>query len=89
MNIKIVCKQSAFKHGVTENDIRWAFNTAKYDNLVDEFENKYLLIGFDTCGNLLEIMYNDHGENTVSVFHAMKCRNALLSLIRPIGETHD
>ena len=30
MDIKIVCKQSAFKHGVTEDDIRWAFNTVRY-----------------------------------------------------------
>ena len=43
MDIKTLYKQSAFKHDVTEDDIRWAFNTAKYDNLVEDFDNKYLL----------------------------------------------
>ena len=81
MDIKIVFKQSAFKHGVSVDDIRWAFNTAKYDNLIENFENKYLLIGFGVNGNLLEVIYSDLGENIVSVFHAMKCRNALLSLL--------
>jgi hypothetical protein len=43
MALEIVCKQSAFKHGVTESDILWAYNTAKYDCLVEEFDNKYLI----------------------------------------------
>jgi hypothetical protein len=81
MDIEIVCKPSAFKHGITENDIRWAFNTAEYDRLLEGFENKYLLIGFDIHGNPLEVLYNDLGGNRVNVFHAMKCRNALLSLL--------
>ena len=81
MDIKIVCKQSAFKHGVTEDDIKWAFNTAKYDKLVEGYDNKYLLIGFNMQGNLIEVIYSDLGENVASVFHAMKCRKALLSLL--------
>ena len=53
MTLEIVYKQSAFKHRVTESDIRWAFNTAKYDHLVEGFDNKYLLLGFNTSGNLI------------------------------------
>ena len=82
MDIEIVCKPSAYKHGVSVFDIRWAFNTALYDQLVEGFENKYLLIGFGMRGNLLEVLYNDLGGNRVNVFHAMKCRDALLSLLR-------
>jgi len=82
MALEIICKQSAFKHDVTETDIFWVFNTAKYDHLVEGFENKYLLLGFNTHGNLIEVMYNDLGEDTVSVFHAMPCRNALYSLLK-------
>ena len=85
MNIKIIFKKSAFKHGVTEADIRWAFNTAKYDNLIEGFDNKYLLIGFNTKGNLIEIIYNELGDNTASVFHAMGCRNELLALLPQRG----
>jgi len=81
MNIKIIYKNSSFKHGETKADIRWAFNTAEYDNLIEGFENKYLLIGFNTKGNLIEVIYNDLGENTASVFHAMGCRKELLTLL--------
>ena len=81
MTLQITYKQSAFKHGVTKSDIVWVFNTAKYDRLMEGFDNKYLLIGFGTNGNLLEVMYNDLREENVSVFHAMPCRNALLSLL--------
>jgi len=54
------------------------FNTVKYDRIVEGYDNKYLLLGFSTSGNLLEVMYNDLGEDKVSVFHAMLCRNTLL-----------
>ncbi|MCL2442407.1 MAG: hypothetical protein FWD13_02960 [Treponema sp.] len=81
MDIKIIFKKSAFKHGESKEDIRWAFNTAKYDNLIEGFNNKYLLIGFNTKGNLIEVIYNDLGEDTASVFHAMGCRNELLPLL--------
>jgi hypothetical protein len=81
MYLEIVYKQSAFKHGITKSDIRWAFCTAKYDRLVEGFDNKYLLLGFAANGNLLEVLYNDLGDDKVSVFHAMPCRNALLSLL--------
>jgi len=86
MNIKIIYKKSAFKHNITEDDIRWAFNTAKYDNLIEGFENKYLLIGFNTKGNLIEVIYSDLGDNIASVFHAMYCRKSLLSLLPQRGE---
>jgi hypothetical protein len=55
MYLEIVYKQSAFKHGITKPDIRWAFNTAKYDRLVEGFDNKYLLLGFGMNGNMLEV----------------------------------
>jgi len=81
MSIRIVFKNSAFKHRITEDDIRWAFNTAKYDALVEGFDNKYLLIDFNTKGNLIEVMYSDLGDSTASVFHAMRCRKELLLLL--------
>jgi hypothetical protein len=49
----IVCKPSAFKHGVSEADIRWAFTTARYDLPVEDDEDKRLLIGFNCAGNRL------------------------------------
>ena len=40
----------------------------------EDDETKYLSVGFDKMGNLLEIMYNYIDEKTIKVFHAMKCR---------------
>jgi len=45
-------KPSAFKHGKTEADIRWAFTTARYDLPVEGDEDKRLLIGFDYTGQV-------------------------------------
>jgi hypothetical protein len=40
-----------------------------------------LLIGFDTKGNLIEVMYNIIDENSINIFHAMKCRKEYLKLL--------
>jgi len=66
--------ESAFKHGFTEDDIRTAFMRPLFDGLLENFDKKFLLTGFDTRGNLLEIMYNLVDEHTAYVFHAMNCR---------------
>ena len=70
---------SAFKHKISEADIRWAVRTHICDVLLDEYENKYAIIGYDTAGNLIEIMYNLINEQLIKVFHAMKCRNSFRS----------
>lgn len=51
-DLEIIFRQSAFKHGVTEADIRWAFNTVESDEQIHGFENKYRLLGFNTKGNI-------------------------------------
>jgi hypothetical protein len=50
--------EAAFKHGITEDDIRMAFSRSWFDGLIEGYDNKFLLTGFDTHGNILEIMYN-------------------------------
>lgn len=47
----------------------------------DDGYEKYLVIGFDTKGNLIEVMYNVIDENNINVFHAMKCRKEYLKLL--------
>jgi hypothetical protein len=81
MGPEIVCKPSAFKHGIVRADIHWAFTTAKYDLPVEGDEDKRLLIGFSTAGNPLEIMYNELDDGRVQVFHAMPCRGMFISLL--------
>ena len=81
MELEIVCKPSSFKHGVSEVDINWAFTTARYDLPVEGDEDKRLLIGFDSTGNPLEIMYNELDDGRINVFHAMPCRSIYYHLL--------
>jgi hypothetical protein len=39
-----------------------------------------LLTGFDVHGTMLEVMYNFIDQETVYIFHAMKCRKAFRML---------
>jgi len=78
--INYVFNESAFKHGIAEADIRTAFSRPLFDGLLENYYNKFLLTGFDTRGNILEIMYNLVDKHTVHVFHAMKCRKAFRML---------
>jgi len=88
MDVIIKFSRSAFKHKVTEADIRWAFDNVLYDEQLDESDgggdigSKHMLIGFNRKGNPLEILYNVIDDDTIKVFHAMGCRNISLSLIR-------
>jgi len=69
----IICKQSAFKHNVTEADIHSAFSTAVYDVMLRNDRETRLLIGFNVAGNPLEILYNEPEDGKIVVFHAMPC----------------
>jgi len=73
--------KSAFKHRINKEDIRRAFFHYQYDGPVENMENKYIRIGFDRSGNLLEIMYNEIDDHTVNIFHAMPCRTIYYPLI--------
>jgi uncharacterized DUF497 family protein len=83
VDVDIKFCQSAFKHGVSEADIRWAIDTVTYDGYLegDDTENRRLLIGFDRNANPLEIYYNILDQDTVRVFHAMKCQNVHKQLL--------
>ena len=88
MDIAIKFSRSAFKHKISEVDIRMAFDNVLYDERLDdsdgenELDARYLLIGFGRNANLLEILYNVIDGDTLKVFHAMKCRNIYLPLIK-------
>ena len=90
MDFVIEFNAAAFKHGVSETDIRMAFDTVKYDGFFDEddpdAEDKHLLIGFDRKANLIEVLYNVVADGRIRVFHAMKCRSAFIRLLKHRGE---
>ena len=85
MEEEFAFKQSAFKHGILEADIRNAFKQRVLDYSMPDEENKNLLLGLARDGNLLEIMYNVLDGDVINVFHAMKCRKAYFALLRTRG----
>jgi hypothetical protein len=82
VDIEIQFKQSVFRHGVSEADIRHAFANPRYDGPIEGLPvgNRYIRLGFDTHGNLLEMLYNEY-DTHVCVFHAMRCRNIFFRLL--------
>ena len=88
MEPKIVFAPSAFKHGFSEADIRRAIETRICDIIIDEFEDEYAVIGFDTRENALEILYNFLDDQTIKVYHAMKCSKSFHRKYGPKGEDH-
>ena len=78
---EIIYVTSAFKHEVTKDDIVRAFETFIYEDMLEDFDNKHLLLGFNTRGNLIEVMYNRISDEAIKVFHAMPCRKAFRELI--------
>jgi hypothetical protein len=77
--------RSAYKHGISDSDILWAFDNFTYDGLIERgasaSEDKYLLVGYDINAHPLEIMYNIIDDGVFRVFHAMKCRNIYIHLL--------
>ena len=82
MELDFVFRDTAFKHGLTEADIRHAFKTCCYLEPYENRENVFLLLGFDLNVNPIEILYNEFGDNCVNVFHAMPCQNHLHHLFK-------
>ena len=81
MYAEIKFNQAAFKHGVTVAEILRAFETFIYEDPIEDADNKYLLLGFDTRANLIEVMYNRINEDSINVFHAMPCRRVFREMI--------
>ena len=80
MELEFIFRNTAFKYGLKEADIRHAFETCRYMGQYSDRENVYLLLGFDMDANPVEILYNEIEENSVNVFHAMPCQNRFLQL---------
>ena len=82
MEPEIVFAPSAFKHRVTEADIRHAYKTRVFARILEGYDNKYGFIGFNRAGNPIEVFYNPIGEDTIKVFHAMSMRAGVLEQLR-------
>jgi hypothetical protein len=78
---KINFNHAAFKHGVTEADILCAFETSIFEDPVEEADNKFLLIGFNSKANPIEVMYNRIDQDRINIFHAMPLRTLFEALL--------
>jgi len=74
---KILYVQSAFKHGYTQGDIEWAIDTKIYEDSLKGEDDIYVIIGFDTSANPIEVFYNIIDDDTIKVFHAMALRDKI------------
>jgi hypothetical protein len=74
---KILYVQSAFKHGYTQEDIERAIDTKIYEDNLKGEDDIYVIIGFDTIANPLEVFYNIIDDETIKVFHAMELRDKI------------
>ncbi|MDR1250920.1 MAG: hypothetical protein LBK62_02015 [Treponema sp.] len=81
MEVVVRFAPSAFKHGSTREDIYHMLNHAEYDDVLDDDNEKHLVLGFDAKANLLEILYNVIDEQTVKVSHAMPCTHTFRALL--------
>ena len=81
MNDGIEFNEAAFKHGISKENIRHALKYPEYEGPLDVDADKYIVIGFDMSGKLLEILYNRIDDESINVFHAMKLRNIFLYLL--------
>jgi hypothetical protein len=73
----ILYVKSAFKHGYTQDDIERAIETKIYEDTLKGEDDIYVIIGFDTVANPIEVFYNIIDGETIKVFHAMSLRDKI------------
>ncbi len=72
---------AARKHGVADHDILHAIDHALALEDAGEDPDRWLLIGPDTAGNLLEVVIMITAEGTQIVIHAMPMRDRYRRLL--------
>ncbi|GAC1373534.1 MAG: hypothetical protein NVSMB4_00140 [Acidimicrobiales bacterium] len=72
----------ALTHGCTREDVSHAYDLAVFDKVLDEDADppKFLVIGPDSAGNLLELIGGEFEGGDV-IWHAMPCRKQYLDLL--------
>jgi uncharacterized DUF497 family protein len=74
---------SARKHGVADEDIRHAVDHALAIEDAGEDPDRWLVIGPDRAGNLLEVVVLVAVEGAHLAIHAMRMRARFRRLIKP------
>ena len=80
--MEIVILDSAYKHGITNQSIRFCLLHFQNDIVIVDPPLKRLFVGFDHKGTPLEIIAVEDEENDrLVVIHAMKLRKQFYQLI--------
>jgi hypothetical protein len=85
MKENLLFVKSAFKHGYTKDDIERAIETKIYEDNLKGEDDIYVIIGFDTVANPIEVFYNIIDDETIKVFHAMELRDKIAAQIDEEG----
>lgn len=76
--------QSAYKHGVTDDDIHHVIEYARYIG-EEEDEDRRLYLGPDEAANMLEVISLLEDDEEL-VIHAMPMQNKYRPLLRGLGD---
>ncbi|MCR1160729.1 hypothetical protein NEK97_04570 [Paenarthrobacter sp. UW852] len=78
----MIARSSARKHGISTEDgieaATWPLVSVPLD---DEDPRRFLRLGFDTHGRLLELLVLVWDDESEELIHAMKCRPQYLELL--------
>ena len=72
---------SARRHLVPDDDIHHAVRNRVTSHLLDEEEGRYLVLGPDQAGNLLELVVLKFDQGNQLAIHAMKMRPIYADLL--------
>ena len=80
--MEIVILDSAYKHGITKQSIRFCLLHFQNDIVIAYSPPKRLFVGFDHRGTPLEIIaVEDEDNDRLVVIHAMKLRKQFYQLL--------
>ncbi|MCT2220931.1 hypothetical protein [Dietzia cinnamea] len=78
----VIIRQSARKHGISDNDILAALATPLLAGpLDDDHPQRVLTLGFDSQARVLELVALHYDDGSTEVIHAMKARRTYLDLL--------
>lgn len=78
----VIIRQSARKHGISDNDILAALATPLLaGTLDDDHPQRVLTLGFDSQARVLELVALHYDDGSTEVIHAMKARRTYLDLL--------
>ena len=72
--------RSALRHGVLDDDVQHALRSSLLVEEIDEDPARYLVLGPDRAGNLLELVVLDRPQGP-AVMHAMPMRSKYRALL--------